>query len=82
MNFTGEVLANIFLGNIRTWDHPDLKAINKELEKDLPPTPITVTIGRSRAVPRRSLPITFPRRVANGGRSSLVERPRFSGRSV
>ncbi len=40
VNFTGEVLANIFLGNIRTWDHPDIKAINKEL--DLPSTPITV----------------------------------------
>jgi phosphate ABC transporter phosphate-binding protein len=42
VNFTGEVLAKIFLGTIPTWDHPDLKAINPELAKDLPPTPITV----------------------------------------
>jgi phosphate transport system substrate-binding protein len=40
VNFTGEVLANIFLGNIKTWDHQDLKAINTDLT--LPPTPITV----------------------------------------
>jgi len=40
LNFTGEVLADIFLGNIRTWDHPNLKAINKDVA--LPPTPITV----------------------------------------
>jgi phosphate transport system substrate-binding protein len=42
LNFTGEVLAKIYLGTIGTWDHPDLKAINKELEKELPSTPIAV----------------------------------------
>ncbi len=40
LNFTGEVLGNIFLGKIKTWNHPDLTAINPN--RPLPPTPITV----------------------------------------
>jgi phosphate transport system substrate-binding protein len=40
INFTGEVLGKIFLGTIRTWNDPELKAINRDL--DLPATPITV----------------------------------------
>lgn len=40
LNFTGEVLAKIFLGTIDTWNHPDLKKINKDV--DLPNTKITV----------------------------------------
>ena len=42
LNVTGEVLANIFLGKIQNWNHPDLKAINPELASVLPSTPIKV----------------------------------------
>ncbi len=40
LNFTGEVLAKIFLGTIDKWNHPDLKKINEGVE--LPSTKITV----------------------------------------
>lgn len=42
INLTGDVLANIFLGTIKKWDDPALKAINPELASLLPPTPIKV----------------------------------------
>src|SRR5262249_11916331 len=34
VNFTGEVLAGIYLGHIKTWNDPKLRAINKGV--DLP----------------------------------------------
>jgi phosphate transport system substrate-binding protein len=40
LNFTGEVLADIFLGKIDHWDHPDLKKLNPGV--DLPHMKITV----------------------------------------
>ncbi len=40
LNFTGEVLAKIFLGTIDTWNDPELKKINAGV--DLPATKITV----------------------------------------
>jgi phosphate ABC transporter phosphate-binding protein len=40
LNFTGDVLAKIFLGTIDTWDHPELKKINEGVA--LPATKITV----------------------------------------
>lgn len=40
LKFTGDVLADIFLGKITRWNHPDLKAINEGV--DLPDTKITV----------------------------------------
>jgi phosphate transport system substrate-binding protein len=40
LNLTGEVLADIFLGKITTWNHADVAALNKGVA--LPPTPITV----------------------------------------
>ena len=40
MRFTGPVLADIFLGKIRRWDHPGIRSINAELV--LPNLPITV----------------------------------------
>ena len=40
LRFTGSVLADIFLGNIRNWDDPKLKALNPEVA--LPAAPITV----------------------------------------
>jgi phosphate transport system substrate-binding protein len=40
MRFTGRLLADIFLGKIRDWNHPDIQKINPELK--LPNMPITV----------------------------------------
>jgi phosphate transport system substrate-binding protein len=40
LKFTGEVLADIYLGKIKTWNHPTLVELNKDVP--LPPTPITV----------------------------------------
>jgi phosphate transport system substrate-binding protein len=40
LHLTGPVLANIFLGRIKTWDDPAIKALNKGLT--LPGTSITV----------------------------------------
>jgi phosphate transport system substrate-binding protein len=40
LNFTGEVLADIFLGNIKTWNDPAIAKLNEGVR--LPPLPITV----------------------------------------
>ncbi len=40
IHFTGQVLADIYLGKLRSWNDPALRAINPELA--LPNTPITV----------------------------------------
>jgi phosphate transport system substrate-binding protein len=40
LNFTADVLADIFLGKIEYWDHPDLVEVNKGA--NLPHTKITV----------------------------------------
>lgn len=40
MKFTGTLLADIYLGKIRRWDHPAIKQINPDLK--LPSIPITV----------------------------------------
>ncbi|MPZ40523.1 MAG: phosphate ABC transporter substrate-binding protein PstS [Rhizobiales bacterium] len=40
IRFTGEVLADIFLGKIREWSHPAIKALNPDLK--LPEAPISV----------------------------------------
>jgi phosphate transport system substrate-binding protein len=40
IRFTGRLLADIFLGKIRNWNHPEIQAINPGLK--LPNTPITV----------------------------------------
>jgi phosphate transport system substrate-binding protein len=40
MRFTGRLLADIFLGNIRNWNNPAIQKINPELK--LPDMPITV----------------------------------------
>lgn len=40
MHFTGELLANIFLGNVKNWNDPAIKALNPDLQ--LPAAPITV----------------------------------------
>jgi phosphate ABC transporter phosphate-binding protein len=40
LNFTGKILADIFLGKIKQWDDPALKAINPDVI--LPATKITV----------------------------------------
>jgi phosphate transport system substrate-binding protein len=40
MRFTGRLLADIFLGNIKSWNHPAIQKINPELT--LPNIPITV----------------------------------------
>jgi phosphate transport system substrate-binding protein len=40
IRLSGPVLANIFLGKIKTWDAPAIKALNKG--KSIPNTPITV----------------------------------------
>lgn len=40
LNFTGEVLADIFLGNIKTWNDPAIAALNPGVR--IPPLPITV----------------------------------------
>jgi phosphate ABC transporter phosphate-binding protein len=44
LNFTGAVLANIFLGNITTWNDPQIQSLNPSIP--LPNTPIT-TVHRS-----------------------------------
>jgi phosphate ABC transporter phosphate-binding protein len=44
LNFTGAVLANIFLGNITTWNDPQIQSLNPTIP--LPDTPIT-TVHRS-----------------------------------
>lgn len=41
VNFTADVLAKIFLGAIKTWNAPEIQAINPP-DLGLPPTPITV----------------------------------------
>ena len=40
VRFTGELLADIFLGKVTRWDDPALRAVNPDLR--LPPLPITV----------------------------------------
>jgi phosphate transport system substrate-binding protein len=40
LRFTGVLLADIFLGKIRSWDDPAIKALNPDLQ--LPSAPITV----------------------------------------
>ena len=40
IRFTGQLLADIFLGNIRSWNHPAIQKINPDLK--LPNMPITV----------------------------------------
>ena len=40
LRFTGKALADIFLGNIKNWDDPGLKALNPDIP--LPAAPITV----------------------------------------
>jgi phosphate transport system substrate-binding protein len=40
IRFTGRLLADIFLGSIKTWNHPSIQKINPELK--LPNMPITV----------------------------------------
>ncbi len=40
LNFTGDVIANIFLGHITKWDDPAIKALNPGV--DLPDRPIIV----------------------------------------
>jgi phosphate transport system substrate-binding protein len=40
IRFTGRLLAEIFLGKIRVWNHPDIQRVNPELK--LSNTPITV----------------------------------------
>jgi len=40
MRFTGRLLADIFLGNVRNWNHPSIQKINPDLK--LPNMPITV----------------------------------------
>ena len=40
IQFTGPVLADIFLGKIKTWNDPAIAALNPEI--GLPPAPITV----------------------------------------
>jgi phosphate transport system substrate-binding protein len=40
IRFTGRLLADIFLGNVRTWNHPSIQQINPNLK--LPNMPITV----------------------------------------
>lgn len=40
MRLTGEVIAEIYLGNIKNWDAPEIKALNPNL--NLPSNPITV----------------------------------------
>lgn len=40
LNFTGEVLADIFLGNIKTWNDPAIAKLNEGVR--LPALPITV----------------------------------------
>ena len=40
MRFTGTLLADIYLGKIRRWDHPSIRELNPELK--LPNIPITV----------------------------------------
>ena len=59
LNFTGEVLADIFLGKITQWDDPALKAINPGLA--LPARRSRSCIVRIPAVPRSSSPSTWLR---------------------
>jgi phosphate transport system substrate-binding protein len=40
IRFTGEVLADIFLGKIREWSHPAIRALNPDLK--LPDAPIAI----------------------------------------
>jgi phosphate transport system substrate-binding protein len=40
IHFTGQMLADIYLGKVRSWSDPAIKAINPDLK--LPNTPITV----------------------------------------
>ena len=40
MRFTGRLLADIFLGNVRNWNHPSIQKVNPDLK--LPNMPITV----------------------------------------
>ncbi len=40
IHFTGQVLANIYLGKLRSWNDPAIQAINPDLK--LPSAPITV----------------------------------------
>lgn len=40
LNFTGELLADIFLGNIKTWNDPQIARVNQGVT--LPPLPITI----------------------------------------
>lgn len=40
LNFTGEILADIFLGNIRTWNDPQIARVNEGVR--IPALPITV----------------------------------------
>jgi phosphate transport system substrate-binding protein len=40
LKFTGELLANIFLGNVKNWNDPAIQSLNPDTK--LPDTPITV----------------------------------------
>jgi phosphate transport system substrate-binding protein len=40
LRFTGRLLADIFLGNIKNWDHPSIQKVNPDLK--LPTMPISV----------------------------------------
>ncbi len=40
LRFTGELLADIFLGRVTRWDDPDIRALNPDVA--LPPLPIVV----------------------------------------
>jgi ABC-type phosphate transport system substrate-binding protein len=42
LNFTGELLAKIYLGHIKKWNHTDIKNLNPEVKDQLPDVDIIV----------------------------------------
>eukprot|EP01087_Luapelamoeba_hula_P003945 TRINITY_DN138_c0_g1_i2.p1 TRINITY_DN138_c0_g1~~TRINITY_DN138_c0_g1_i2.p1 ORF type:complete len:1733 (-),score=273.96 TRINITY_DN138_c0_g1_i2:43-5241(-) len=44
LNVTGQILADIFMGAIKTWNHPDIATANPQLRGKLPNQPITVLV--------------------------------------
>ena len=69
IKFTGTLLADIYLGKIRRWDHPEIKQINPDLK--LPSIPITV-VHRTDGSGTTFNWVNYLRRLVLSGGSKLV----------
>lgn len=77
LKLDGTVLANIFLGKIKTWNDPAIAALNPGVACRAPRSP-SCTVRMVRAPPSTSS-TTCPRS-ARSGRARSVKAPRSSGR--